>query len=178
MPNFRIDDVFELLSRTPATLHAWLVGLPDSWIRAREPNGWSPYEIVGHLIHGERTDWMPRLRRIMEHGETRAFDKFDRVAQERMDQTESINQRLETFANLRKENLLALGELKLNAADFQRRGLHPALGTVTLQQLLSCWVAHDMSHIHQLSRVMAHQYDKEVGPWKQYMGVLHCKPLE
>jgi uncharacterized damage-inducible protein DinB len=137
-------------------------------------DSWSAFDIVGHLIVGERTDWMPRLRIILENGEARPFDSFDRFAQLRETQGKSLEQLLDEFARLRSESLLALQQLNLQPADFSRRGKHPALGTVTLSELLATWTVHDLTHMHQLSRVMAHQYRDAVGPWTAYLGVLQC----
>ena len=170
-----LSDTITLLSRTPAALNALLRDLPESWTLHNEgENTWSPFDIVGHLIHGERTDWMPRAKRILEFGETRAFDPFDRLAQVRESQGKSLPQLLDEFARLRAENLCELRALNLKPADLVRRGLHPALGVNTLSQLLATWAAHDLTHLHQLSRVMAHQYREAVGPWSAYLGVLHC----
>lgn len=170
-----LSDTITLLSRTPAALNALLRDLPESWTLHNEgENTWSPFDIVGHLIHGERTDWMPRAKRILEFGETRAFDPFDRLAQVRESQGKSLPQLLDEFARLRAENLCELRALNLKPADLVRRGLHPALGVVTLSQLLATWAVHDLTHLHQLSRVMAHQYREAVGPWSAYLGVLHC----
>lgn len=172
---FNLPDVIALLTRTPATLNTMLRGLPDIWARGNEGSDtWSAYDIIGHLIVGERTDWMPRVRIIFEHGETRAFDPFDRFAQEKESQGKSLEQLLDEFARLRKENLAALQALNLQPEDFARQGKHPELGVVTLSQLLATWAVHDLTHLHQISRVMAHQYRDAVGPWKAYLGVLHC----
>ncbi len=175
-----LSEAIVILARTPATLDALLRGLPDIWVRSNEGRSkdgketWSPFEIVGHLIVGERTDWMPRARIILQHGETRAFDPFDRFAQTKESQGKSLEQLLDEFARLRKENLVALQALNLQPQDLTRRGRHPELGVVTLSQLLATWAAHDLTHLHQLSRVMAHQYREAVGPWSAYLGVLHC----
>ena len=164
-----------LLSRTPATLNALLRGLPDVWIRSNEGgDSWTPYGIVGHLIAGEQTDWMPRARMILQHGESRTFEPFDRLAQENQKQGESLQQLLDHFAGLRTQNLAELEGMNLQPSDLQRRGTHPALGTVNLSQLLATWTVHDLTHLHQLSRVMAFQYRDAVGPWIAYLGVLHC----
>jgi hypothetical protein len=177
---FSLDETIAVLTRTPATLDALLRGLPDAWIHSNEGrtnNGeatWSPFDIVGHLIVGERTDWMPRVGMILQHGEARAFDPFDRFAQEKESQGKSLEQLLDQFARLRNENLTGLQALNLQSEDLTRRGKHPALGAVTLSQLLATWAAHDLTHLHQLSRVMAHQYREAVGPWSTYLGVLKC----
>ena len=135
---------------------------------------WSAFDIVGHLIFGERTDWMPRVRIILENGEARPFDPFNRFAQLKENQDKSLEQLLDDFARLRSENLAALQALDLQQEDLTRRGRHPALGVVTLSELLATWAVHDLTHVHQLSRVMAHQYRDAVGPWSAYLGVLQC----
>ena len=177
---FSLAEAAAVLARTPATLDALLRGLPDIWVRGNEGRGkdgkntWNPFDIVGHLIVGERTDWMPRARIILEHGEARPFDPFDRFAQAKESQGKSLEQLLDEFARLRKENLAALHALNLQPQDLACRGMHPELGVVTLSQLLATWAVHDLTHLHQLSRVMAHQYRDAVGPWSAYLGVLHC----
>jgi hypothetical protein len=172
---FNLAESIALLSRTPATLDSLLRGLPNTWVRRNEgEDSWSPYDIVGHLIVGERTDWMTRARIILENGEARPFDRFDRLAQSKESQGKSLEQLLDEFAFLRKENLAALQKLSLQPEDLARRGTHPALGVVTLSQLLATWAVHDLTHLHQLSRVMAHQYREAVGPWSIYLGVLQC----
>lgn len=164
-----------LLARTPATLNALLRDLPDEWTMENEgEKSWSPFDIVGHLIHGERTDWMVRARIILQSGEARAFDPFDRFAQERESQGKSLPQLLDEFARLRAENLNELRGLNLTSEDLGRRGKHPALGVVTLSELLATWAAHDLTHLHQISRVMAYQYRDVVGPWTKFLGVMHC----
>jgi hypothetical protein len=173
---FDLQQTIALLARTPSTLNALLRDLPQTWTLCNEgPKTWSPFDIVGHLIHGERTDWMPRARMILQHGESRAFEPFDRLAQERESQGKSLRELLDEFARLRSENLDALRAMNLQAQDFDRCGRHPVLGVVTLSQLLATWAVHDMTHFHQLSRVMAYQYREGVGPWSAYLGVLHCQ---
>ena len=170
-----LDNTVQLLARTPPTLDALLRDLPQARTSRNEgENTWSAFDIVGHLIHGERTDWMPRAKMILQFGETRAFDPFDRFAQARESEGKSLEQLLDEFARLRRENLIELRALNLRPEDLARRGRHPALGVVTLSQLLATWAAHDLSHLHQISRVMAHQYREAVGPWAQYLGVLQC----
>lgn len=164
-----------LLSRTPAALNAFLRDLPEAWTLCNEgEKTWSPFDIIGHLIHGERTDWMPRAKMIVQFGETRAFEPFDRWAQQRESEGKSLGQLLDEFARLRSENLAELRAMNLQPKDFERRGKHPALGTVTLSELLATWALHDLTHLHQISRVMAHQYREAVGPWSAYLGVLQC----
>ncbi len=170
-----LQHTMALLTRTPPTLDALLRDLPEAWTLLNEgETTWSAFDVVGHLIHGERTDWMPRAKAILEFGETRTFEPFDRWGQVREAQGKSLGQLLDEFAGLRSENLDALRALNLRPSDLERRGRHPALGVVTLSQLLATWAAHDLTHLHQISRIMAHQYREAVGPWKQYLGVLQC----
>ena len=171
-----LADTIAVLSRTPAALDGLLRDLPDLWTRQNEGGDtWSVFDVIGHLIHGERTDWMPRARIIMQFGETRPFDPFDRLAQRRESEGKSLGQLLDEFNSLRAANLDELRALKLTPEDLRRRGRHPALGGVTLSQLLATWAAHDLTHLHQVSRIMAHQYRAAVGPWSAYLGVLHCQ---
>ena len=175
LTEFSLAESIPILSRTPATLSALLRGLPDKWVRCNEgTNTWSAFDIMGHLIFGERTDWMPRVRILLESGEARPFDPFDRFAQSKENQDKSMEQLLDEFLRLRTENLAELRKLNLQQADLTRRGRHPNLGVVTLSELLATWVVHDLTHLHQLSRVMAHQYRDAVGPWRAYLGVLRC----
>jgi hypothetical protein len=172
---YDIQQAIALLARTPRVLDALLRDLPDEWTRATEGNQtWSAYDIVGHLIHGERSEWMARVRMILEFGEARTFDRFDRLAQERESRGKPLGQLLDEFASLRSKNLDELRALNLQPKDVERRGSHPVFGPVTLGQLLATWTAHDMTHLHQISRVMAHQYRDAVGPWSVYLGVLQC----
>jgi hypothetical protein len=164
-----------LLEVTPATLDALLRDLPDTWTSRNEGHDtWSALEIVGHLIHGERTDWMPRVRMLLQFGETRPFEPFDRLGHVKESRGKSMPQLQDEFSRLRSESLSDLRALRLHAGDLGRRGLHPSLGPVTLSQLLAAWVVHDLTHLHQISRVFAHQYRDAVGPWSAYLGVLHC----
>ena len=170
-----LQNTIALLSRTPAALDALLRDLPEAWtFRNEGEKTWNAFDVVGHLIHGERTDWMPRARMVLQFGENETFVPFDRWAQVRESQGKSLPQLLDEFAGLRAKNLGELRALNLRPADFERRGRHPALGVVTLSQLLAAWVAHDLTHLHQLSRIMAHQYRQAVGPWSGYLGVLQC----
>lgn len=171
-----LSETIALLSRTPASLNALLRDLPDIWTQQDEgPKTWSAFDVVGHLIHGELTDWMPRAKRILEFGESRAFESFDRWAQERASQGKSLNELLDEFARLRTNNLAELRRLNLQPQDLAKKGKHPALGIVTLSELMATWVVHDLTHVHQLSRIMAHQYRDAVGPWTAYLGVLQCE---
>ncbi len=170
---FVIEEAVAVLARTPAALDALLRGLPDGWITANEGRAtWSPFDVIGHLIHGERTDWLPRARIILEQGEGRAFDKFDRFAQLAASQDRTLPSLLDEFATLRADNLRALAALNLTRTDLDRRGRHPELGVVTLGQLLATWVAHDLDHVTQISRVLARQYSDEVGPWRAYLRII------
>jgi DinB superfamily len=175
MMEHNLPDTIALLSRTPAVLNALLRDLPEAWTLANEgADTWSPFQVVGHLIHCERTDFMERARIILHAGESRTFDPFDRWGFVREVEGKSLGQLLDEFAPLRAENLAALRALNLQQTDLALRGRHPALGVVTLSELLASWAAHDLTHLHQISRVMAHQYRQAVGPWSGYMGALQC----
>lgn len=168
-----LDEANGLLERTPAVLDALLRGLPEAWIRATEgPGTWSPYDVLGHLIHGERTDWMARLAIILEHGPGRPFDPFDREAQFTESEGKSMPDLLDEFRQLRAGNLDRLRQLGLTGARLERQGTHPAFGLVTARQLLATWTAHDLDHIVQISRTMAKRYRQEVGPWTAYLSVM------
>ncbi len=171
--HFSFTEAIPLLSRTPKVLDALLRGLPEAWITATEgPSTWSPYDVVGHLIHGERTDWMPRVEHLLTHGESKPFQPFDRFAQLEASKGKRLGELLDTFADLREESLRRLAARGLGDADLDRPGLHPELGRVTLRQLLATWVAHDLDHIMQISRVMGKQYSDAVGPWRQYLRII------
>ena len=171
-----IGQSISLLARTPATLNSLLRDLPEAWTLQNEGgDSWSAFDVVGHLIHGERTDWMPRARRILEFGEAQAFEPFDRLAQVRENQGKSLAQLLDEFARLRSENLEQLRALNLGPEELTLRGRHPALGVVTLSELLATWAVHDLTHLHQIARILAHQYREAVGPWSAYLGVLKCE---
>jgi hypothetical protein len=170
-----LQQTLSLLTRTPAALDALLRDLPETWTSRNEgKDTWSAFDVVGHLIHAERTDWMPRVRRILQSGETQAFDTFDRLGHVRESEGKSLGQLLDELARLRSENLGDLRALNLRQEDLERRGRHPALGAVTLSELLATWAVHDLTHLHQISRAMAYQYRAAVGPWSQYLGVLQC----
>jgi len=171
-----LQRTIELLARTPPALDALLRGLPDGWTMRNEgARTWSAYDVIGHLIHGELTDWIPRAKMILQFGDKKPFEPFDRFAQERDSRGKSLPQLLDDFARLRRENLRELRAMQLSGSDLARRGRHPALGPVTMSQLLAAWAAHDLTHLHQISRVMAHQYREAVGPWSGYMGVMKCE---
>jgi len=170
---FDLNDSIGLLGRTPKILKAMLEGLPSEWTRQNEgEKTWSPYDVVGHLIHGERTDWIPRARIILQEGERRSFDPIDRFAQFKGSRRKSLKELLRTFERLRRENIKVLKRMKLTSQDLARTGRHPELGKVTLEELLATWVAHDQDHLVQIARTMAKQYQETVGPWQKYLSVL------
>jgi uncharacterized damage-inducible protein DinB len=170
---FELSRAAEVLGRTPAALRAMLSGLSPDWLHATEgPDTWSPYIIVGHLVHGERTNWIPRARCILEQGEDRRFPPFDRFAQLHESRDKSLDDLLREFAELRAENLRTVAEWQLGDAQLALEGEHPAFGTVSLRQLLSTWVVHDLGHVAQVARVMAKQYREAVGPWRAYLPLL------
>jgi hypothetical protein len=170
-----LECTISLLARTPAALDALLRDLPETWtFRNEGVNTWSAFDIVGHLIHGERTDWMPRARMILQFGDTQTFEPLDRWGHVRESQGKPLGQLLDEFAHLRSENLGELRALNLRPEDLDRRGRHPALGIVSLSELLAAWAAHDLTHLHQVSRVMAYQYREAVGPWTRFLGVMQC----
>jgi hypothetical protein len=175
--DYRLDDAIPVLRRTPAVLRELLKDLPPRWTEANEgPGTWSPFDVVGHLIHGEKTDWMPRVEQMLRHGDTVPFSPFDREAMFAASRGVVLADLLETFARLRKENLNRLVALKLTEADLARRGRHPELGTVTMRQHLAAWVAHDLDHLGQIARAMARQYADAVGPWQAYLSILRPAP--
>ena len=174
MVNFNLKDAKEILERTPVVLISLLSGLSDRWIYNNEGGeSWNPYDIVGHLIHGEKKDWIQRAKIILGYGEDKPFEPFDRFAQFKDSEGKTLNDLLEEFATLRKSNINVLNKLNLDENDFNKKGIHPEFGKVTLKQLLSTWVVHDLSHIRQISRVMAKQYKNEIGPWKKYLPVIN-----
>lgn len=170
---FLLDEALPVLERTPAVLRALLADLPEGWVSATEGDGtWSPFDVVGHLIHGERTDWIPRAELILRQGEAVTFPPFDRFAMFEASRGRTLAALLDTFAGLRAANVRRLRELVPTAAELRRRGRHPELGPVTLEQHLATWVAHDLSHIGQIVRVMARRYTAAVGPWRAYLPLL------
>jgi hypothetical protein len=171
---FVLAEAIGMLQRTPVVIDALLRGLPDNWVTADEGVGtWSPFDVVGHLIHGERTNWMPRARMILEQGESRTFDRFDRTAQVSESTGTTLADLLDELATERRRNLSQLAAMQLTDADLDRRGRHPEFGLVTLRQLLATWVAHDLDHIMQIARVLGRQYSDEVGPWRAYLRVIN-----
>lgn len=170
---FNLDDAIAILERTPASLNALLAGLPETLVRATEGDGtWSPYDVIGHLIHGERTDWLPRARHILAGDTTRPFEPFDRTAQFTESRGRSLGELLATFTGLRRENVAALRQMHLTGEDLGRTGLHPDLGQVTLGQLLATWAVHDLDHVAQIARTMAKVYGEATGPWSAYLSIL------
>ncbi len=170
---FQLDAATAVLERTPATLRAMLAGLPSSWIDGTEgPDTWSPYVILGHLIHGERTDWIPRAGIILAQGDDRRFPPFDRLAQFRESAGKSLANLLDEFAHVRADSLSTLASWHLTEEQLALTGEHPEFGAVTLRQLLATWVAHDLGHIAQIARVMAKQYRDAVGPWRAYLPIM------
>jgi hypothetical protein len=170
-----LQRVRQILGRAPATLSALLLGLPPAMTRGNEGGEtWSAFEVVAHLANTERVDWIPRLRMILEHGESREFERVDRTAFRRAGEGKELAEVLAEFARLRTANLACLESLNLTEQDLEVRGRHPAFGPVTAGQLLSTWAAHDLTHLHQISRILAYPLREAVGPWKAYLGVLHC----
>jgi hypothetical protein len=171
--HFHLTEGIDVLERTPAIFRALLDGLPDAWTAPNEgPDTFSAFDNLGHLIHGERTDWIPRARIILAQGPNRRFEPYDRFAQYHESRGKSVAELLTEFARLRAENLTALRGWQLSDAELALEGEHPELGTVTLRQLLATWVAHDLGHVAQTARVMAKQYREAVGPWRAYLPVL------
>jgi uncharacterized damage-inducible protein DinB len=170
---FDLQQSIEVLSRTPTVLQVLLSGLSTEWTTNNEgENTWSPYDVIGHLIHAERTDWMPRLQMILTAGEAQPFPPFDREAMFKEGQHKTLEELLREFAEWRTRNIAALTGLHLTTEDLQKRGTHPALGSVRLEELLATWVVHDLSHLTQITRTMAKQYTEAVGPWAEYLSVL------
>ena len=171
--DFELEHAKEILGRTPATLNAMLRDVSEAWLVGNEgAETWSPYDVVGHLIHGEETDWIPRARIILEHGEARAFEPFDRVGMFEKSKGKSIAELLDEFAKLRKQSLNELSAMNLTPELLEKRGSHPELGVVTMKLLLAAWVVHDLGHVRQIVRVMAKQYSDAVGPWRAYLSIL------
>lgn len=171
--DFSLELAVPLLARTPSTLDALLRDLPDPWVRGTEgPGTWSPFDVVGHLIHGDRTDWIPRAEHLLTYGESVPFPPFDRFAQFEASKGKALPELLDTFRDVRAHSLARLEALNLTSADLARTGRHPEFGPVPLRQHLATWVAHDADHLAQIARVMARQYAEAVGPWRQYLRVI------
>jgi hypothetical protein len=170
---FNLDQAIALLSRTPQTLESLLGGLPSEWILNNEGDStWSPFDVLGHLIHGERTDWIPRIKTVLQFGEFRAFEPFDRFAQFEESEGRSLEELLTTFKDLRAGSIRTLKEMNIGPDELAKVGKHPELGRVTVKELIATWVVHDLDHLVQISRTMAKQYGEEVGPWRAYLSVL------
>jgi hypothetical protein len=173
---FDLEHAATVLSRTPTIVRGLLGGLPADWVdRPYGPppqNTWTAKEVVAHLVFGERTDWLPRLRIILEYGESKPFDRFDRSGHSEMHQSSTLAQLLDLFDAERRKSLIALRSLRLTEADLAKRGRHPALGVVTVENLLATWVVHDLNHIAQICKAMAWQHETEVGPWERYLSIL------
>jgi DinB superfamily len=170
---FNLDHTISILASTPQVLRALLENLPPEWITANEgEQTWSPFDVVGHLVHGERTDWIPRLKIILEVGEAKSFEPFDRYAQFAASRDKRLGELLDTFEVLRRENILVLEGFKISSEDMTKRGKHPELGIVTVEELIATWVVHDLDHVAQITRSMAKQYVEAVGPWKAYLSIL------
>lgn len=170
---FEVERDAAILARTPTVLRTLLGGLPREWTHARYGEGtWSPHEIVGHLIHGEQTDWIPRARHLLQHGESKAFEPFDRAGHARLCAENSLPELLDLFESARRDSLTALRSLPLTRENLARRGRHPAFGPVTLGQLLATWVVHDFNHVAQICKAMAYQHRGDVGPWEAYLSIL------
>jgi hypothetical protein len=170
---YSLERSYEILDRTPAVITALLSGLPDDWIMPNEgPETFSPYDVVGHLIHGEKTDWVVRAKMILEFGNSKTFERYDRFAQFIESKGKSLQQLLDEFAALRKENMIWFKALNLTEDDLDRKGMHPVLGEVTLRNLLATWVVHDLTHIAQITRVMAKQYKTDMGPWTEFFRII------
>jgi DinB superfamily len=170
-----LENTISLLTRTPAALDALLRDLPEAWTLRNEGNEtWTAFDVVGHLIYADRTDWMPRAKTILQFGDKQPFAPFDRLGHVRESQGKSLAELLDEFARVRAESIAELRALALQPKDLERSGRHPALGAVTLSELLATWAAHDLTHLHQVSRIMAHQYRQFVGPFGAYLGVMQC----
>ena len=170
---FQLQQSIEILERTPGTLRSLLEGLSEPWLHSNEgPETFSPFDVVGHLIHGEETDWIPRTRIILEHGESRPFTPFDRFAFYEKSKGRSLGDLLATFQTLREQNIEVLRGVDLTPEQLDLKGTHPELGQVTLRQLLATWAIHDLGHLGQIVRVMAGQYGSEVGPWREFLSIL------
>ena len=171
--DFNLNQAIQVLERTPGVLRELLGGLPEAWTASNEgPDTFSAFDNVGHLIHGERADWIARARVILAQGPNRRFEPYDRFAQYRESQGKTLAELLDEFARLRAQNVATLREWRLSDRELALEGEHPEFGRVTLRQLLATWVVHDLGHLAQTARVLAKQYREEVGPWRAYLPVL------
>ncbi|MEZ4857524.1 MAG: DinB family protein [Flavobacteriaceae bacterium] len=176
---FELAKALEILERTPSVMKSLLLGISNEWTQQNEgPNTWSAYDVVGHLVHGEKTDWMPRLEIVLGTSERTTFEPYDRFAQFEMSKGKSLSTLLSEFETLRKKNLETLRSKNLSEVDLNKTANHPSLGVVSLKNLLSAWVVHDLGHIAQVSRVMAKQYKEEIGPWINYLTIVKHTPKE
>ncbi len=172
--NFNVEEGISILERTPVILKAWLKDLPPAWVSANEgADTWHAYDIVGHYIQGELTDWVPRMKIILSDRADKTFTPFDRFAQRQSSEGKTLDDLLVEFEQLRRQNIAYLREHLPTASDLEKTGVHPTFGTVTLAQLLATWVAHDLNHLGQLARVMANRYREDVGPWKAFLGIMN-----
>jgi DinB superfamily len=170
---YTTTDAAQMLERTPLLLRTLLTGLADGWTMTNEgPDTFSPYDVLGHLIHGEKTDWVTRAKIILESGVSKPFTPWDRFAQYEESNGKTLAQLLDEFEDVRKENMQWFNSLNLTESDLDKTGIHPTLGKVTLRNLLSTWVVHDLTHIAQITRVMAKQYKEEMGPWPEFFRIL------
>ncbi len=170
-----LDNTVALLERTPAALDELLRGLPEMWTESREnENSWTVRGVIAHLVYCEHENWMPRVKMILKDGEEKSFPPLDREGSVRAGANSTLGQLLDEFVRARGKSINELLALHLTPEDFERRGRHPVFGSVTLSQLLATWAAHDLTHLHQISRIMAHQYREAVGPWVRFLGVMHC----
>ncbi|MEM9648140.1 MAG: DinB family protein [Bacteroidota bacterium] len=171
--NFNLEKSIQILERTPSVLKALFYNLGEDWITVNEgPQTWSAYDILGHLIHGENTDWIPRAKIILGDGPDKTFEPFDRFAQKELSTGKSMEQLLDEFTQLRESSVQTLKSWSLSQEDLPKKGNHPELGAVTLAQLLATWTIHDLAHLNQVSRVMVKHYADSVGPWRQYISLL------
>jgi hypothetical protein len=172
MNDFKIEEAVEMLERTPKTMETYLLGLSEDWLNCNEgANTWTPKQVIAHLVYGEKYDWIPRVEIIINHGTEKTFAPFDREAHLQYANEQSLSNILNEFKLLRSENIKKLKQLIKHLDHLEQKGIHPVFGEVSLQQLLSTWVAHDLTHIIQISRTMAKRYEKEVGPWTEYLSV-------
>lgn len=171
---YDLDKSYEILDRSPAVLRSILSGLSDDWTMNNEgPETFSPFDVMGHLIHGERTDWPDRIKMVLEYGTTKPFTPYDRFAMYEASKGRSLPDLMDEFETRRRENMLWFRSLKLTENDLDKKGIHPSFGEVTLRQLLSTWVIHDLTHIAQVTRVMAKQYKEEMGPWIAFFRIMN-----
>ncbi len=169
---FNLEKSIEILAQTPATVKSLLATLSDEWTMSKNSGEWSPFDVIGHYIHGEETDWIPRAEIILAQGESVTFEPFDRFAQFEISQEKTLSELLDIFADLRQKNLKTLKSWDLTGEQLQLKGIHPELGEVTLEQLISTWTVHDLTHIRQIATILAKNYVENVGEWKAYLSIL------